>query len=283
MREKKSEKKSTVRNQSALEEKNLDVTAYEKSSCVGGLWKMGKDGKVWNSLRTNLSKFACSFSDFPPQDKVSDFPSAEEMRKYLASYCQAFGLEKYIQFNTEVLSVERFKGKWKVKTTKENPARVFDLVCVSSGFFSRPHIPFNLDRFKGRIYHSSQYKDPSIFRGKHVLVVGGAFSGSEIAADIASKADKTTLLARRPMYYIPRKIDNVPVDLVFYRFEKKKGGSDLEAKHRFLASVMRNSISPKHVERVRFPMCLRSNPTYVYLGLFGSFAKSHQFQYDHKQ
>ena len=192
-------------------------------------------------------------------------------------------MEKYIQFNTEVLSVERFKGKWKVKTTKENPARVFDLVCVSSGFFSRPHIPFNLDRFKGRIYHSSQYKDPSIFRGKHVLVVGGAFSGSEIAADIAIEADKTTLLARRPMYYIPRKIDNVPVDLVFYRFEKKKGGSDLEAKHRFLASVMRNSISPKHVERVRFPMCLRSNPTYVYLGLFGSFAKSHQFQYDHKQ
>ena len=222
---------------------------------------MGKDGKVWNSLRTNLSKFACSFSDFPPQAKVSDFPSAEEMRKYLVSYCKAFGLEKYIQFDTEVLSVERFEGKWKVKT-KKNPARTFDFVCVSSGFFSKPHIPFNLDRFKGRTYHSSEYKDPSIFRGKHVLVVGGAFSGSEIAADIASEADKTTLVARRPMYYIPRTIDDVPVDLVFYRFEKKEG-TDLEAKHRFLASVMRNSMTPKHVERVRFPKCSSSNPTYV--------------------
>ena len=240
------------------------MTAYEKSSCVGGLWKMGKDGKVWDNLRTNLSKYSCSFSDFPPQSK-EDFPTAEDMRKYLASYCKAFGLENYIQFNSEVLNVEKMEGKWKVEV-KGKPSRIFDFVCVSSGFFSRPHIPSTfkdtLDRFKGRTFHSSEYKNPSIFRGKRVLVVGGAFSGSEIAADIVREADRTTLVARRPMYYIPRIIDRIPVDLVFYKFGKKKS-IDLEAKHRYLASVMRDSISSTHVGRVRFPICNKSNPTYV--------------------
>ena len=167
---------------------------------------MGKDGKVWDNLRTNLSKYSCSFSDFPPQSK-EDFPTAEDMRKYLASYCKAFGLENYIQFNSEALNVEKLEGKWKVEV-KGKPSRIFDFVCVSSGFFSRPHIPSTfkdtLDRFKGRTFHSSEYKNPSIFRGKRVLVVGGAFSGSEIAADIVREADRTTLVARRPMYYIPR-------------------------------------------------------------------------------
>jgi dimethylaniline monooxygenase (N-oxide forming) len=212
-----------------------------------------------------LSKYACAYSDFPQSEKVSDFPTAEEMRTYLESYCTKFDLKRYIQFNTEVLAVDRSKdGKWKVTT--KNLTETFDFVCVSSGFFSTKSMPLfkNIDQFEGRIFHSSEYKDPSIFRGRRVAVIGGAFSGSEIAADLAKESSiETILLARRPMYYIPRTIEKRPVDLVFYSFENKKASS-VEAKHRFLASLMKKSLCQGERKKpLRVPVGSADNPPYV--------------------
>ena len=56
---------------------------------------MGKDGKVWNSLERISANSPARSPIFLHKQKSRSL-SAEEMRKYLASYCKAFGLEKYL-------------------------------------------------------------------------------------------------------------------------------------------------------------------------------------------
>ena len=62
-------------------EANLRPLVLEKSDNIGGLWQPG--GAPWESLRTNLSKYTCCFSDHDwPQDAPL-FPRAAELFGYI--------------------------------------------------------------------------------------------------------------------------------------------------------------------------------------------------------
>ena len=70
----------------------------------------------------------------------------------------------------------------------------YDVVAVCSGLHNTPYVPESVLAFKkttkfhGRILHSSQYKDSSIFDGKNVLILGSG----ETAMDIALRAIRNT-------------------------------------------------------------------------------------------
>ena len=57
---------------------------------------------------------------------------------------------------------------------------VFDYVVVCSGLHNVPKIPHfdGLDGFSGTTLHSSEYKEPSLFKGKRVLVIGSGETGA---------------------------------------------------------------------------------------------------------
>jgi len=56
--------------------------------------------------------------------------------------------------------------------------------------FTVPHIPKieGLKDFKGKIMHSKEYKHGEEFKDKKVLVIGGSFTGIEIAANVSKYA-----------------------------------------------------------------------------------------------
>jgi hypothetical protein len=72
----------------------------------------------------------------------------------------------------------------------------FDAVCVCNGHYAkpfRPDIPGLGRYFDGKIYHSIEYDDPSIFQDQIVLCVGGRASGSDLAREISMYAKKVYL------------------------------------------------------------------------------------------
>ncbi|CAK0889786.1 unnamed protein product [Prorocentrum cordatum] len=125
-------------------------------------------------------------------------------------------------------------------------AQSFDFGVVASGVFSKSHLPdlAGLRGFAGQLSHASAYREPGPFEGKRVLVVGAAFSGADIAADIATTAASVVVAARRPMWYLPRYIKGRPADLAFYSragADAAAGSSEEERsakRHRFFASVV---------------------------------------------
>jgi hypothetical protein len=80
--------------------------------------------------------------------------------------------------------------------------------------------------FPGRIFHAADCYSEEVnrehFGGKRVLIVGAAFSGTEIAGQLIDVAEKVTVGLRNPMWFLPRWVSpwegapRYPADLVFY-------------------------------------------------------------------
>lgn len=203
----------------------LTPTVLEKANTIGGLWRPGSGG-VWDSMRTNISHHTCLFSDFEWKKDVQDFPTRDEMYDYICSYAETFKINPCVRLNSEVLKIERKKEKWVIEWFHDDQqfGASFDHVIVCSGIFSKaftPNIP-GLDTLTKPVIHSSEYKSSDSFEGKTVAVVGNAFSGCEISADITRKADHVVNILRRPLWILPRYLakQNVeyklPADLIFY-------------------------------------------------------------------
>lgn len=191
----------------------LEVRVFESADSIGGVWRSpSQGGLVWEGMRANLSAHSCAFSDWPwthagEKDSncanvsnalenalkrecvdLSIFPTESAIRSYLRTYCDAFELWNSIELNSEVCGIRDTKdGKeeWlcKVKTGNTIKSIRFDYVIVCCGVFHRPHIP-DLFQVGNGIIHSKDFASANDV-GEKVLVVGGGFSGCEIATVIA--------------------------------------------------------------------------------------------------
>ena len=124
-----------------------------------------------------------------------------QVRKYLEDYAVHFDLVRYVRFGYEVTKVSQSEsGEWEVTFVSNSGAggasaekahaktELFDRCIIASGPYVRPYFP-PPEKVKGITEavetgwatHSGLYRDPDGYSGKSVLVVGCAFSGSEIA------------------------------------------------------------------------------------------------------
>lgn len=173
---------------------------------------------------TNTSRILTAFSDLPHPPGSPTYPSNRAMREYLRAYADRFSLLARIRFNTPVISLtRRGQGReWTVATPSGE--RLFPQVVVATGAFQRWTLPpvQGLESFLGDagVAHTSQYVDPERYRGRRVLVVGGAISALEIASDLAmSGAARVTVACRRQRFVLPKLAAGMPTDhLVFTRF-----------------------------------------------------------------
>ena len=208
----------------------LNVSLLEAGDSVGGLWSGVVKG-MWPGMRTNLSKYSCCYSDFVWDDKAPIFPCKEQVCDYLREYAKHFELEKHIRLNSKVEHLTfTNEGKWRVKYS--GIEEDFDRVIIASGFSSKSHnINFSgQNNFSGKIIHSKQFEGGEDFIDQNVVVVGGAFSGCEIASEIVSakmkvkSSGKVAHIFKKPFWiinrYLPHPRDKekkVPLDLLLYR------------------------------------------------------------------
>lgn len=206
---------------------------YEQDPDIGGLWRFTPNvghSSVYRSTVINTSKEMNSFSDFPVSAKLPPFMHHSQLLGYFKDYVSHFGLRKFMQCNTQVISVARSpegaEHKWTVRTRKvlrsaggsastdhkaedasteaeaggesgateygEVREEGFDGIMVCSGHHWDPRWPSfeGMDKFAGRQMHSHSYKDPRGLEGKRVVVVGVGNSGVDISVE-ASQYTKT--------------------------------------------------------------------------------------------
>jgi len=229
----------------------LKVKIFEKASNVGGLWNP-ESGGTWPGMKTNISKFTCGFSDFPWPESVPDFPTQRDVYVYLNSYCDAFSLWDCMNFDTVVIKTKDLGKKWQIIYRRDNAEHneEFDFLVIASGLLNSeyyPNIP-GRETFQGKISHSLRYRGPSSVEGKNVVVVGGAFSGAEIAVDL-SRGDKVvTNVFQNPIWIVSKYLsdptqnekERLPMDFVFYHRGKRQqilalpADIALQKRHEFL-------------------------------------------------
>ncbi|KAM6217264.1 flavin-containing monooxygenase 3 [Rhynchocyon petersi] len=221
---------------SCLEE-GLEPTCFERSDHVGGLWKFSNDveegrASIYQSVFTNSSKEMMCFPDFPYPDDFPNFMHNCKLQEYITTFAKEKDLLKYIQFKTLVSSVKKcpdfsITGQWDVTTEKDGKqaSAIFDAVMICSGHHVYPNLPkeslAGLKHFKGKCFHSRDYKGPEIFKGKRVLVIGLGNSGCDIATELSHTAQQVIISSRSGSWVMSRLGDDgFPWDmLVITRFE----------------------------------------------------------------
>ena len=183
----------------------FDVAVFEKEPTLGGVWAASR---TYPGLRTNNPRDTYAFSDHPFPRAAGDFPSAAEMRAYLQSYAERFGLLSRIRAGTEVVRVAQDGALWKVTVRGGEIEETldFDFVVVCNGVFSEPSIPAveGMEDFAGRIVHSTSLGDPELVQDRHVIVVGGGKSALDCAGWAAVEGRSCTLVFRRAYWMWPR-------------------------------------------------------------------------------
>ena len=245
----------------------LRPTIFEAANTVGGAWTTSSSSindvhhpasKMWNGMKTNLSKYTCRFSDWPWPTDANTFPSADEMHDYLNSYTEEFlTASTTFQLHSKVYNVEqckattqqdaKYKVEWTDLTTQTTHSKDFGGVIVASGFFHSPRWPSFLTKHHNmissnsdedntytdtnnnvgksikqpKLIHSSEYRTPQTFQDKNVAIIGSSFSALEIAADIAKSKTAARVVNILPSipWVLPRWLPTIQPMLV-------KGGKD---------------------------------------------------------
>jgi dimethylaniline monooxygenase (N-oxide forming) len=198
-----------------LKDDGFEVVIFEKESAIGGVWA---PSRTYPGLRTNGPRETYAFSDFPYPETTDNFPTAEQVRSYLALYVEHFGLTSLIHLATEVVSVSyppqnsgeaQSRFRITVRPTDGSGAeeiRYFDFVVICNGVFSEPHLPHveGMERFAGQVLHSSQLTEVEVVDGQRVIVVGAGKSALDCATLAARQAQSCTLVFRTPHWMAPR-------------------------------------------------------------------------------
>ena len=200
----------------------FEPTIFEQGPMLGGQWTgLDERSGVWPTMSANTSRILTAFSDLEHESDAV-FPSSREILDYLHRYSDKFGLTARIRFGRRVELLSRDGAGWRVSLAGIDER--FDRVVVATGRFHAPAIPSiqGLDTFTGAagVISTYQYRGPGRYRGKRVLVAGGAISALEIAADLAQLgAARVVVTQRRQRYVLPKFAGGVPSDhRIFTRY-----------------------------------------------------------------
>ncbi|PTB66637.1 FAD/NAD(P)-binding domain-containing protein [Trichoderma citrinoviride] len=215
------------------------IVIYEQQRDIGGIWNCSKhllgvapipehndlgspkhcvsddpsiiSSPLYHQLYANIPLPLMRFSDqlFPAGTAL--FPSIDVVREYLLKYAEE--VMDLIQFGVQVGKVTPLaEGKettWMLEAKSIDDNRMirdnYDAVVVATGHYSQPMIPElkNLAEFMETypsiVSHSRDYRSPTSFKDKKVIVVGNGPSGTDIAFQINRiSTGKTMLSVRTP-------------------------------------------------------------------------------------
>jgi len=112
-------------------------------------------------------------------------------------------LDGLMRRGTRVHNVRRSEGAYFVALQGQGESspheEKWDAVAVCSGVHNIPRIPTfpGQETFRGKVFHSSSYKDPELFRDQRVLVIGTGETGFDIGYAAATHGAKSVSMSTR--------------------------------------------------------------------------------------
>jgi len=204
----------------ALGDRGVPYTCFEASDDIGGNWYFGNPNgrsSAYRSLHIDTWRDSVSFRDMPMgEQEYPDYPHHEQVRAYIDSYADAFGLRERISFEVPVDRAERREdGGWTI-TTGDGETHEFEFLVVGNGHHWDPRIAEFPGEFSGETIHSHHYispTEPLDFTGKRVLVVGIGNSAVDIVSELSRKgvAEHVFLSTRSGAWVMPKYLFGQPV------------------------------------------------------------------------
>ncbi|MCO5613624.1 hypothetical protein L7F22_067902 [Adiantum nelumboides] len=210
---------SGITTAKTLRELGHECIVLEKCSDVGGVWS---SSRRYPGLHTQNTKDTYCLSDLPMPKIYDQWPNGSQVQAYLEQYVEKNQMEKMIKLNTEVIKVQRKGGAhplsanipWILTIKNSHSTIEADHVIVCTGIFSDGDVPRfdGMEEFEaqgGQVQHTCAVGSNETLKNKHVVVVGYGKSACDVAnaaAEEGTGAKSVTLVARRLIWKVPRKI-----------------------------------------------------------------------------
>jgi cation diffusion facilitator CzcD-associated flavoprotein CzcO len=184
--------------------KGLEVTVVDKADSVGSSWR-----RHYDRLHLHTDRNHSALPGMAMPRSYPRYPSRAQVVDYLESYAARFDIQP--AFGTAITSLRQERGRWRADTASGDI--VAPVVVVATGIASAPYHPSwpGSEAYRGVTIHSSDYRNPSPYQGKRVLVVGFGNSGGEIALDLTEAGVDVALAVRGPVQLLPRDLLGLPI------------------------------------------------------------------------
>jgi len=181
-----------------------DVVTLDRGPGPGGAWQFR-----WEALRLG---YAHRVNDLPGMDELGlSFDDADRTRpardvvaEYYGRYEEHFGLD--VVRPATVTRVEDVGADLHVHVTTVGGEHVLATRALvnATGTWGSPFVPWypGLDRFRGRLVHTTDYVSAAEFEGLDVVVVGGGTSAIGFLLELEHAAGSLTWVTRRPVEFL---------------------------------------------------------------------------------
>ena len=180
-----------------------DFVILEKADDVGGTWRENQ----YPGAACDVQSHMYSLSYAPKTDWSKRYAEAPEIYSYIQKLIQDYDLRSYIQFNQKVTQnrYDENHCHWKINTENGTHFEAQFLI-FASGPLHVPQIPTikGIEKFKGKVFHSSQWDHEYDLIGKNVASIGTGGSAIQYIPEIASQVKNLYLFQRTATWVIPR-------------------------------------------------------------------------------
>jgi cation diffusion facilitator CzcD-associated flavoprotein CzcO len=182
----------------------LDVIVLEKADHVGSVWR-----RHYDRLHLHTDRKHSGLPGMVMPRTYPLYPSREQLVEYLESYAARFDIKPI--FNSTVSCIRRNGALWRADTGQDSISA--PVMVIATGIADAPYRPSwpGSEVYRGPVVHSSEYRNPTPYPGKRVLVVGFGNSGGEIALDLANAGVDVALAVRSAVQILPRDLLGFPI------------------------------------------------------------------------
>jgi thioredoxin reductase len=189
-----------------IEQRKKVIVLEKCDNCIGMFSSIQeKEFFKWSS-----SRYVSGFSDFPIPKTTPVWFTIQDYLNYLELYMKHFGLEKYINYNSEVKKCYQNQDKeWIVEYNKTKILCKKLIICT--GLNQTPKFPELVNDYTGEIIHTEYvYRNMNIndwknkFTGKRILLLGGAESAYDIGHIIVQYSDDVYYTTKNYTEWFPK-------------------------------------------------------------------------------
>jgi len=175
----------------------------EQGAEVGHFWSKTYDRIHLHSPYHGLPNDGGAVQRYPR------YKSRDELIAYFREYAERHQLRPKLRFGERVTRVSHREPaggslEWQIRTERgEFESRYVVIATAGNRSPSLPQIPGS-DSFRGRLLHSSAYRNAEPFRGNDVLIVGSGNSAAEISLDLCENGARSVRMwVRGPRHFLP--------------------------------------------------------------------------------
>ncbi|HEY3879551.1 MAG TPA: NAD(P)/FAD-dependent oxidoreductase [Trebonia sp.] len=192
----------------------FSVQLLEQGAGVGGTWYWNRYPGCRFDSESYTYGYLFSEELWQEWDWSEEFAPQPETERYLNYVVDRFDLRRHIRLNSKVTSAVWNEDERSWTTGTEDGFRITSRYLVAAtGVLSVPQLPDVPGRedFRGETYHPVRWpKEPVVFRGKRVAVVGTGSCGVQIGPAIADEVESLVMYQRSPNWATP--LNNHPIE-----------------------------------------------------------------------